>query len=458
MLLKGRRQIFSSVSEVTTENLPGVLRKAFRIHEQNRREELYLHKMYRGKQDVLYRTKEVRPEINNKITENHAYEITEFKKGYQFGEPVQYVQRGKCDIHGADGEESAVSYLNELMQDDYKQTKDTELGEWLFATGHAYRMVLPGDDIPFETYIPFAPNTFVVYSSDFRHRPLLGVTYCIRDDGQKEATVYSKDTCWLVCGDEVQKLSPHVLGQVPIIEYVANPSRIGCFEPVIPMLNALNAIASDRMDGVDQFIQSLMKFINCDIDPETFRELKELGAIKITSTDQRRADVEVMTNELNQTQVQTLVDYTYQMILTICGVPDRRASAGGNTGQALIIGQGWTMAEANARQVDQMYRRSEREFLKLVLRILRDTTSVPVALQKLNLSDIDIKFSRNRTDNLLVKTEAMLNQLNAGVHPRIAISSVGLYSDPEQVWNDSQEYMGKWKVDKDANNTAASGE
>ena len=85
MLLKGRRQIFSSVSEVTTENLPGVLRKAFLIHEQNRREELYLHKMYRGKQDVLYRTKEVRPEINNKITENHAYEITEFKKGYQFG-------------------------------------------------------------------------------------------------------------------------------------------------------------------------------------------------------------------------------------------------------------------------------------------------------------------------------------------------------------------------------------
>ena len=224
------------------------------------------------------------------------------------------------------------------------------------------------------------------------------------------------------------------------------------------MLNALNAIASDRMDGIDQFIQSLMKFINCDIDPETFRELKELGAIKITSTDQKRADVEVMTNELNQTQVQTLVDYTYQMILTICGVPDRRASAGGNTGQALIIGQGWTMAEANARQVDQMYRRSEREFLKLVLRILRDTTSVPVALQKLNLSDIDIKFSRNSTDNLLVKTEAMLNQLNAGVHPRIAISSVGLYSDPEQVWNDSQEYMGKWKVDKDANNTAASGE
>ena len=89
---------------------------------------------------------------------------------------------------------------------------------------------------------------------------------------------------------------------------------------------------------------------------------------------------------------------------------------------------------------------------------LRSAASVPVALQKLNLSDIDIKFSRNRTDNLLVKTEAMLNQLNAGVHPRIAISSVGLYSDPEQVWNDSQEYMGKWKGNKDDDNVAADGE
>ena len=55
----------------------------------------------------------------------------------------------------------------------------------------------------------------------------------------------------------------------------------------------------------------------------------------------------------------------------------------------------------------------------------------------LNLSDIDIKFTRNRTDNPLVKTQGLQNQLEAGIHPQIAIGNVGLYSDPEQVYLDS---------------------
>ena len=62
----------------------------------------------------------------------------------------------------------------------------------------------------------------------------------------------------------------------------------------------------------------------------------------------------------------------------------------------------------------------------------------------MKLSDIDVKFSRNRTDSLLVKTQGLMNQLQAGVHPLIALTNCGLYSDPQSVWNDSKPYMGKW--------------
>ena len=68
-------------------------------------------------------------------------------------------------------------------------------------------------------------------------------------------------------------------------------------------------------------------------------------------------------------------------------------------------------------------------------------------LANLKLSDIDIKFSRNRTDSLLVKTQALANQLQAGVHPLVALTVCGLYSDPQGVWNDSKKYMGKWLYD-----------
>ena len=99
----------------------------------------------------------------------------------------------------------------------------------------------------------------------------------------------------------------------------------------------LTKVASNRLDGIEQFIQSIMKFVNCDITKEQFKELAELGAIKVSSTEGRQADVEILTSELDQQQTQTYVDYIYQTVLTITGVPDRRASAGGNTGQALIV-------------------------------------------------------------------------------------------------------------------------
>ena len=83
--------------------------------------------------------------------------------------------------------------------------------------------------------------------------------------------------------------------------------------------------------------------------------------------------------------------------------------------------------------------------LKVVLKILSLTESSEVA--DLKLSDIDVKFSRNRTDSLLVKTQGLMNQLQAGIHPLIAITNCGLYSDPQSVWNDSKPYLGKWLYD-----------
>ena len=96
--------------------------------------------------------------------------------------------------------------------------------------------------------------------------------------------------------------------------------------------------------------------------------------------------------------------------------------------------------------MEQMFKSSEIKFLKVVLRILEDSNHV--SLDGLKLSDIDVKFNRNKTDNLLVKTQGLQNMLEAGIHPRIAIANSNLFADPEQVFVDSVEYLRKWKEDK----------
>jgi SPP1 family phage portal protein len=457
--LTGRKELSTSLVP-NDNNIIKILEKVIPQHYENAEEINYLYNYYKGNQNIYNRVKKVRPEINNKIVENHAYEIVEFKTGFTFGEPVQYVQRtrDKKDGSGEVIETTMVSDLNELMFVNDKASKDRELGEWMFIAGTAYRMALPNtseeDDSPFIIDTLDPRSTFVVYSTGFNKQPVLGgIIYEVDSEDTIEQitriSLYSKNKYWEIdwgnlSGEKkIIKSESHVLGHVPIIEYPANPSRLGVFEPVMGLLDALNKVASNRLDGIEQFIQSVMKFVNCDIDEEEFKALSELGAIKISSTEGRQADVDILTSELDQQQTQTYVDYIYQTILTITGVPDRRASAGGNTGQALIVGQGWANAESRAIATELMFKRSETLFLKLILRILEDHDEYDVG--DIRLSDIDVKFTRNKTDNLLVKTQGLQNMLEAGIHPRTAIEVSGLFSDPEQVFIDSLEYLERWK-------------
>ena len=458
--LIGRTQLFTSLEPVE-ENIPEILENIMGIHNENANEIDYLYRYYKGDQPILDRVKDIRPEITNKIVENHAYEIVEFKTGYTFGEPIQYVSKGKDSEDDREDmiETESITKLNELMDLDDKASKDRELGEWMFICGTGYRMVLPSDDefLPFETEILDPRNTFVVYSTGFGKKPVLSGTFVKKIEGKDEKIyigLYSKDKYFKVETEPglseyaVLESIPHSLNGLPIIEYPLNPSRLGVFEPVLGLLDTLNNISSNRMDGIEQFVQSIMKFINCDIDKETFKELLDLGALKVQSSEGRDADVEIMTAELDQQQSQTYVDYIYQTVLTITGVPDRRASAGGNTGQALIVGQGWTNAESRAIATELMFNKSEKRFLRVIMNIL-DALSYD---ENLKLSNIDIKFTRNKTDNLLVKTQGLQNMLEAGIHPRTAISTSGLFSDPEQVFVDSTQYLQKWKEDKGEEN------
>ena len=87
---------------------------------------------------------------------------------------------------------------------------------------------------------------------------------------------------------------PQILG-IPIIEYPANKARLGAFEIVLPLLDAINTVESNRLDGVEQFVQALMLFHNVDINTEDFHQLRDEGAIKYKDIDpQFKAEIEYL--------------------------------------------------------------------------------------------------------------------------------------------------------------------
>ena len=87
----GRKIAYTGVSQITTANVIKVISNTIGIHNRNRTLIDYLYRYYKGDQPILYREKLVRPEINNRVCENHALEVVRFKSSQTYGEPIQYV-------------------------------------------------------------------------------------------------------------------------------------------------------------------------------------------------------------------------------------------------------------------------------------------------------------------------------------------------------------------------------
>lgn len=437
--LNGRRMILTDETEVNIGNVVQILRKALPYHWKNRSEISYLWSYYKGRQPILNRVKEVRPEITNKIVENRANEIVSFKSGYLMGEPLQYVSRGN-----AENIADAINQLNEFVFAEEKPAKDKELADWFHICGTSFRMVLPDemagedDESPFEIYTLDPRNTFVVYNNGLGNKPILGVKYVVDENGVVHYSCYSDHEYFEIVESKVVSYDTHILGEIPIIEYPLNMARIGAFELVIPLLDAINLTDSNRLDGVEQFIQALMLFHNVDISSEDFDELRERGAIKFKDIDpQLKAEINYLVSNLNQGETQTLVDHMYQTVLTICGMPNRNGgSSTSDTGSAVIMRDGWSAAEARAKDSELMFKKSERIFLKVVLNICRTLVDMD-----LKVCNVEIRFTRRNYENILQKAQVLdLMLKNNKIHPRLAFEHCGLFVDSDLAYTLSAEY------------------
>ena len=455
MNFTGRTMIKTDATEVTVGNILTVLNKALPIHQKNRNEIEYLWRYFCGDQPILNRVKEIRPEINNQVVVNRAEEIVSFKSGYLMGEPIQYVARGTEDVS------DAINQLNEYMFAEEKAAKDKELSDWFHISGTAFRMILPDeegeeDDSPFEIYTLDPRSTFVIYNNGLGNKPVMGVKYVVDENGSVIYSCYTRDEYFEVRDlNVVVRHQPHSLGGIPIIEYPLNLARVGAFELVISLLDAINTTESNRVDGVEQFIQALMLFHNVDISHEDFEKLRAEGAIKFRDVDpQMKAEVDYLISNLNQGETQVLVDNMYEEVLTICGMPNRNGgSSTSDTGVAVVYRDGWSSAETRAKSSELMFKGAERQFLKLVLNICKTLKGM-----SLKVHNVEIRFTRRNYEAILQKAQVLdLMLKNPMIHPQLAFAHSGLFVDAELAYKMSMEYYEQYKQEMMKNESEING-
>ena len=443
----GRRMIYSIEPKITDGNINAVIEQAYLDHLVNREEIQYLWDYFKGKQPALYRKREYRPELTQRICENRANEIVNFKVGYIAGKPIKY-------IASADGKNisDSVSKLNDLMRVVGKPTKDKELIEWCMVGGIGYRYVVqnfnPLLHSPFNLYTLDPRNTFVIRSNDFSKRVIAGVNYVKDANENITFTVYTNDAVYTIQkGSGKYSKERNTFGVIPIIEYQNNSARQGAFEIVLSLLDAINDFDCARNEAVQQFVQSLMVLYNCQVEEGTdANTIRQAGMILLKSTSDSKADIKILAEQLDQSQNQTLKDDMYNAVLQICGVPSQSAgntSDSSNNG-AVVLKNGWEGAETRAEAFETMFHLPEQEMLQVVSVLCRGIAGI-----EFDPTDLEIKFTRRNYENILSKSQTLTTMLNnQKVHPQKAYEASGLFVDTEEAYQMGMDWYEQQKEEE----------
>ena len=484
-ILKGRRKIYtnyinsSQVNDnmvgykvINSKNIIDALNLALKVHYENARNIRYLLDYHNGAQNILYREKDVRPDVDNKVVVNYANTFTRDIIGYTYGKPMQYVAR-RSDEDGTIKEE--VRLLNDYAEMNDKSASDQEKATNASIYGISHRAVFPrknanDDEAPYYYINLDSENTFVAYSSQLDREPVFACTYT-KSYGLNESnyvlfTVYTADNVFVykvpfagvdydsyisstVTEDHLVKGFPkkNPLGMIPIIECENNQFRMGHWETAITLMDAINKVTSDSVNDVEQFVNAILVAINAEFSKEQMDNVREYKYAEVKSGQGLNADLKYIQAQLDGSSVEQLRQYLEDCLRAVVGIPDRktRGGGGGDTGDAVKLRDGWADMEVVARTTETFNKKSEKKELKIILKILKDLKKI----KKTSMINVDIKYPRNKTDNLNSKVTAYAALLNTQtVAPNDALDIVDITSDNAEVVARGEEYWKKKKEEQ----------
>lgn len=471
MDLKGRQRIYTDIENITVENVKKVLSDALIKHEMNRQEIQFLLDYEKGIQPLV-REKTVRPEINIKSIANLANEITEFKLGYFWGNPVALVQKSDKLPKDSDKDidNSSITELNDMFFAESKDSKDQELARYVEICGVGYQMVdikrdyeEGGSVFDLVTLNPL--YTFVVYSSDAYHRPMLGVTYTKLGNGTRLFTCVSKESVFIIneqrkiingqpkdgefdyeFADRSGECNP--LNEVYIIEFERSFDRTGCFERQVDELNALNILESDLVNDVAQNTQAIWWGNDIELEEDENGNVKGVKGgqwllTRTTGNNSNKPDIRALVLQYDYAGVLQNIQTKHDYILERAFVPKQSDPGGGSTTGAMSLSSGWSAAESAACKEALVLKKSFQARNRLALKAIRKSPNIKEdsEILKLTANDIDIRFVRQKTFDMATKINSLSTMLNCMVNPRHAMAAIDFFPNLAEAIDDSIEMM-----------------
>lgn len=435
--------------------IPKIIQATLSIHNKNVADIKRLFKYYYNDTDIKAKEKVQQPDINNKIGINYASVAVNTINGYSFSNSLTFSSRRTDN-------EDAMKAFNDALDEDNYNHKLRKLTLNYGICGLAYKYILPATEedkangIYYKTITDLDPlNTYCVYDNSIEKNKICAISFCERTvydkhfqsiRKEKVYTVWTKWHQWefvpsasgysnnqFSIDGKLYDAYPLMFKQIPIIEY-RSLDGTSYFELAMDLINAINVLASSRVDDVQQSVDYIITLR--DIDTESkgalsrIKECLKEGILSFKSVQGAlvQPEINVLDTKLNQQEVETLQQFLCDKVEEVLNIPNRKTKAsGGDTGSAVESRNGFRSLENKAGIVTDDIICGENEALKVIFAICENISGCPFS--KMKSKDVEIKDNRNKYENLSNSSTAYATLRSAGMNDRTALEVTRLVPD-----------------------------
>ena len=405
-------------------------------------------------------------DINSIVLIPDLKAMVDWKTGYVFGNPIKYAQSKSTNTDD-------ITYLNKYVRSACQRAVDKEVGTWAYATGIGYYFIEPKsvdinieNQAPYELYCRTADTCAKVYSSFGSGKPLFDILYTTYDEvlevGHKKTVkvldvylpnalyTYEKRDLneWQLVNTQQRGLYRHL----PLVEKRLNTDGIGIVAMGESMQDALDRMISDSIDNISDIVNETWVYYNIVLgetpeeQAEAHRLAKKGGAIQALANNKEiQPKIETIATKLSLAEVQELFAVLNSKFHSSIGVPMEMSStnSGNTTKSGSEVANGYDNAYNRALDDINSFIKADTELLEKIMWICQNTPNNK--MDNLAVSEIEIKYSLNLTDNILTKTQSYVNLVSVGVPPSMALRLCRLSNDAEAEGLIIEEYIAKQK-------------
>lgn len=453
-------------SECTIQAIEPYLPTIYREFKENADQINKDYELFCLDHDILNKTRAHNEDANNIVLSPHIRSMVQWKLGYTLGNPIKYAQSKSTQTDD-------ITTLNKYIRNSRKNSVDKAVAEWAYATGVGYYFIQPksttfdvSHEAPFEIFCIDSGSCGKVYSSYLGNAPLCDFLYSEVTEIDKNGVSQKKKTMSVYLPEALYEYSMSgtsnfklvstqtrkVYQKLPLVE-MRYHNGIGIATSGRNLQFAIDTIASNGIDNIEDVVNEIWVFLNALIGKDTeektanLRAMKQMGAIELISVSpDLPADIKSIVTKLNLNDVMATRQVLLREMYDTNGVPISSSdiSSGNVTKGGGEVANGYENAYNRALDDKNAFMPAQQELLERIIFICQKTYGCKI--DGLQASEIEVKYCFNMSDNILTKSQAYVNLVQQGMPAGMALEKTKLSNDSEAEGKIIEEHKAKLRI------------